>query len=57
MVRLPVIVGFGGVSAAGRSSGHHGYRRMVIDALSQQQAEQTYSSLAVMMGLEGEQVL
>lgn len=54
MVRLPVIVGFGGVSAAGRSSGHHGYRRMVIDALSQQQADQTYSSLAALMGLEGE---
>ena len=54
MVRLPVIVGFGGVSAAGRSSGHHGYRRMIIDALSKQNADQTYSSLAAMMGLEGD---
>ena len=29
----PVIVGFGGVNPAGRSSSHHGYRRMVIDEL------------------------
>ena len=28
MSRLPVIVGFGGVNAAGRLSAHHGYRRM-----------------------------
>jgi acetoacetyl-[acyl-carrier protein] synthase len=31
--RLPVIVGFGGINAAGRASFHHAYRRMVIDAL------------------------
>lgn len=31
--KLPVIVGFGGINAAGRSSFHHGYRRMVLDAL------------------------
>lgn len=54
MMRLPVIVGFGGISAAGRSSGHHGYRRMVIDALGLNQADQTYLSLASLMGLEGE---
>lgn len=33
MQRLPVIVGFGGINAAGRSSFHHGYRRMILDAL------------------------
>lgn len=27
MSRIPVIVGFGGVNAAGRTSGHHAYRR------------------------------
>ncbi len=31
--RLPVIVGFGGINAAGRISFHHSYRRMVHDAL------------------------
>ena len=33
MVKLPVIVGFGGINAAGRSSGHNGYRRM-MEAMS-----------------------
>lgn len=50
MARLPVITGFGGVNAAGRSSGHNAYRRMVIDALPQQQVEQTYASLAALTG-------
>jgi acetoacetyl-[acyl-carrier protein] synthase len=50
-VRLPVIVGFGGINAAGRSSSHHAYRRMVIDALPAQQAASTWQSLAALMGL------
>lgn len=50
MARLPVITGFGGINAAGRSSGHNAYRRMVIDALPQQQAQQTYASLAALTG-------
>lgn len=51
-MRLPVIVGFGGVSAAGRSSFHHGYRRLVIDALSANKQDTTYRSLAAMMKLD-----
>ncbi|HNF09694.1 MAG TPA: hypothetical protein PLX36_10580, partial [Pseudomonadales bacterium] len=35
MVRLPVIVGFGGINPAGRSSFHHGYRRLVLDVLDE----------------------
>lgn len=50
MARLPVITGFGGINAAGRSSGHHGYRRMVIDALPSNQAQATYNSLAALTG-------
>ncbi|MFT5842267.1 MAG: acetoacetyl-[acyl-carrier protein] synthase, partial [Pseudohongiellaceae bacterium] len=50
MVRLPVITGFGGINAAGRSSGHHGYRRMVIDALPSAQVQATYHSLAALTG-------
>lgn len=50
-MRLPVIVSMGGVNAAGRTSGHQGYRRMVIDALSKAQSEATITGLAVMMGL------
>lgn len=50
-MRLPIIVGMGGVNAAGRSSGFQSYRRMVLDALPQAQQDETLSSLAVMMGL------
>lgn len=50
-VRLPVIVGFGGFSAAGRSSGHHAYRRMVIESLPSAERQETLAGLAVMMGL------
>ncbi len=55
MARLPVIVGFGGVNAAGRSSFHHGFRRMVIDALPQSVASETWRSLASLMNLPAEQ--
>lgn len=49
MSRLPVIVGFGGVNPAGRSSAHHGYRRLVIDKISKDLADDTYRSLASLM--------
>lgn len=51
---LPVIVGFGGVNPAGRVSFHHAYRRTVIDALGQVDADCTYQSLARLMNLEGD---
>jgi acetoacetyl-[acyl-carrier protein] synthase len=51
MSHLPIIVGFGGFSAAGRSSGHHAYRRMVIESLAAQERQETLAGLAVMMGL------
>ena len=51
MSRLPVITGFGGISPAGRSSGHHGFRRLVIDALPAAQASDTWQSLARLMGV------
>lgn len=47
---LPVIVGFGGFNAAGRASGHHAYRRMIIESLSPQDRQETLAGLAVMMG-------
>ncbi|MEP5766492.1 MAG: beta-ketoacyl synthase [Halieaceae bacterium] len=50
-MRLPVIVGFGGINAAGRSSSHHAYRRMVIDALAPELADETWRSLAALMQL------
>jgi len=51
MSQLPVIVGFGGFNAAGRSSGHHAYRRMVVESLPVQERQETLAGLAVMMGL------
>ncbi len=50
MARLPVITGFGGINAAGRSSGHHGYRRMVLDALAEDLTQGTYANLAALTG-------
>ena len=50
-MRLPVIVGLGGVNPAGRLSAHHAYRRMVIDRLAAADADPTWRALAAMMGL------
>lgn len=51
MSNLPVIIGMGGINAAGRSSLHHAYRRLVLDSLSQEDALETRASLASLMGL------
>ena len=51
MSRLPVIVGFGGYNAAGRSSFHHGFRRTVIESLDGPTRQDTLAGLAVMMKL------
>ncbi len=54
MSRLPVIVAQGGVSPAGRTSGFHGYRRLVIDALSTQDRQRTLQSLSALTGASPE---
>ncbi len=51
MSRLPVIVGLGGVSPAGRTSFHHAYRRLVIESLSPALRRETLVGLAAMMKL------
>jgi acetoacetyl-[acyl-carrier protein] synthase len=50
MAKLPVIAGFGGINPAGRSSGHHGYRRMVLSGLPASRVQQTHASLAALTG-------
>ena len=50
MAHLPIIVGCGGISPAGRSSGNHGYRRLVLDALPEAVAQSTLRSLRALMG-------
>ena len=51
MIRLPVIVGFGGINPAGRASFDHAYRRLVIDALDEASRARTYRSLASLMNI------
>ena len=51
MTRLPVIVGFGGYNAAGRSSFHHAYRRTILSSLEGQKRISTILSLATIMKL------
>lgn len=47
-----MIVGAGGVNAAGRSSSHRAYQRLVADALPRQTRRSMWAQLATMMGLE-----
>lgn len=55
MSQLPVIIGLGGVNAAGRSSGFQSFRRTVLNSLTENQQIETLVSLACMMGLLTEQ--
>ena len=52
MIRLPVMVGFGGINPAGRVSFNHAYRRLVTDALDADKQASTYQSLAALMQLD-----
>lgn len=51
MSHLPVIVGFGGINPAGRSSFHHSYRRLIIDKISPDARAATLLSLATISNL------
>ena len=51
MTRLPVIVGFGGVGPAGRSSFHHAYHRIIWESIDSTCRQRTVTALAAMMGL------
>ena len=51
VMRLPVIVGFGGVGPAGRSSFHHAYRRTIIDSVQGTRRSDMFLSLASLMNL------
>ena len=55
---LHLIVGFGGFNAAGRSSSHQAFRRMVLESLPVDEQNKTIASLACLMGFvkaEGEE--
>lgn len=48
MVHLPVITAMGGISPAGRSAFHYGYKRLVFDKLPTDKARETLLNLAVL---------
>jgi acetoacetyl-[acyl-carrier protein] synthase len=54
MKNLAVITAFGGINAAGRSSGNNAFRRIVLDALSADKRASTIASLAALMGTHDE---
>ncbi|WP_257267046.1 beta-ketoacyl synthase [Endozoicomonas sp. ONNA2] len=51
MSRLPVIVAQGGVSPAGRTSGFHGYRRLVLECLNDRSQRDTLAALQILRNL------
>ena len=51
MSRLPVIVAQGGVSPAGRTSGFHGYRRLVLECLNDPSQRETLAALRALRNL------
>jgi len=55
MTRLPLVIGMGGINAAGRTSFHQGFRRIVIDKLSAQARQETFVGLASLMKLVSKQ--
>lgn len=51
MSQLPVIVGFGGISPAGRSSGNQAFNRIIFDKLDSATRQETLVDLAMLTGL------
>jgi acetoacetyl-[acyl-carrier protein] synthase len=51
MTALPLIVGMGGVNAAGRTSFHQGFRRIVLDKLTAEARQETFVGLATLMNI------
>jgi acetoacetyl-[acyl-carrier protein] synthase len=54
VIPLPVVVGFGGINAAGRSSFHHAFGRIVYHALPPASQAEVRTALARLMGLPRE---
>ena len=51
MARLPVIVGFGGINSAGRTSFHQAYRRIILDFLPQAIQQEVLLDLATITNI------
>ncbi len=55
MSRLPLIVAQGGIGPAGRTSGFHAYKRMVLDSLDSRESMQTLTSLSRLTGISADE--
>ncbi len=51
MTALPLIVGFGGINAAGRSSDHQAFRRLIMDTLTPSETARTVNQIGALIGL------
>ena len=51
MLHLPILVAAGGINSAGRTSHRHGFKRMVIEQLSQTDQRDTRHALSNLMGV------
>ena len=51
---LPLIVGFGGINAAGRSSDHQAFRRLIMDALASSEKTRTIKQIGALTGMRTE---
>ncbi|TPE54652.1 beta-ketoacyl synthase [Maribrevibacterium harenarium] len=51
MARLPVIVGFGGINSAGRTSAHQAYRRLIFDVLPAEVQQEVLLDLATLTNM------
>ena len=51
MLHLPILVAAGGINSAGRTSHRHGFKRMVIEQLSQADQRDTRHALSNLMGV------
>ncbi|HCD74761.1 MAG TPA: beta-ketoacyl synthase, partial [Alcanivorax sp.] len=57
MPALPVITAVGGINAAGRTSMHHGFHRLVFDALDDAGRRRTLDALGALNGVHSETAL
>ena len=51
MTALPLIVGVGGINAAGRSSDHQAFRRLIMDTLTPSETARTVNQIGALIGL------
>jgi len=52
MKKIPIIVGFGGINSAGRTSGFHSYKRIIHSFLSNKEMQSTWLDLANRMKIK-----